>query len=183
MKKLLFFTLACLAMPLCLAQTATGEGLSMTFTSQTEVKFYVYLNGQLQNQKSTGSITLRNLEDKRYHVRIVMDDPFEIATTATIRPSRTKTQYAVLFNPVRERIYVKRGKEEAAEGGWYGEPLADTARDREAELRRLRASDEERADKKRERRLSRKEQAERAESQGTTGKDIKQNKTPIIVED
>ncbi|MDY5968557.1 MAG: hypothetical protein SPJ13_00855 [Bacteroidales bacterium] len=183
MKKLYFFMLACLAMPICFAQKTTGEGLSMTFTSQTEAKFFIYLNGQLQNKKSTGSITLCNLEDKRYHVRIVMDDPFEIAATATIRPNKDKTQYAVLFNPVRERIYVKQGKDKWEEGGWYGEPFADTERNKENELRQLKAKDEEKAAKKRERRQSRKEQVEQAENHGTTGKDVKQNKTPIIVED
>ena len=71
---------------LTIANVAMGQGRSITFTSVTDAKFFVYINGRLQNEKSTGMLTINNLEDKEYHVRIVIDDPFEVAATQRIRP-------------------------------------------------------------------------------------------------
>lgn len=84
-----------------------SQDLQLTFTSATDAKFFVYLNGKLQNEKSTGMVTIKNLEDKDYHVRIVIDDPFEVAVTRTIRPDRKHNEYSVKFNAVRERVYLK----------------------------------------------------------------------------
>ena len=86
---------------------AAAQDLSLTFTSVTDAKFFVYLNGTLQNQRSSGMVTLKNLEDKDYHIRIVIDDPFEVAVTRTIRPDAKRNEYTVKFNAVRERVYLK----------------------------------------------------------------------------
>ena len=83
---------------------------SITFTSVTDAKFFVYLNGRLQNERSTGMITINNLEDKEYHFRIVIDDPFEVATTKRIRPDANGCEYTVRFNAVRERVYLKKSE-------------------------------------------------------------------------
>lgn len=80
----------------------------MTFTSVTDAKFFVYLNGRLQNERSTGMITLNNLEDKEYHVRIVIDDPFEVAATKRIRPDENGCEYSVRFNAVKEKVELKK---------------------------------------------------------------------------
>lgn len=99
-----------LTLVLILASCATlfAQGRSVTFTSVTDAKFFVYLNGKLQNEHSTGMITLRDLEDKEYHVRIVIDDPFEVATTKRIRPDANGSEYTVRFNAVRERVDLKK---------------------------------------------------------------------------
>ena len=151
----------------------------MTFTSQTEARFYLYLNGKLQNEQPSGSVTLRGLGDKAYHVRIVMDDPFEVAATLTLRPGQEAAQYDVEFNPVRERVYVTRAK--AGQQGSEEEqpPSPPTRAAKAAHRHRQRAADSDR----RPRRISRKERAEQQENSGTTGKDVKQTKKPIIVED
>lgn len=91
---------------------AFGQDLSLSFMSQTDAKFFVYLNGKLQNETSSGLVKINNLEDKDYHVRIVVDDPFLVATTTTLRPDVTKNEYTVNFNAVRERVYVKPAKKE-----------------------------------------------------------------------
>ena len=86
---------------------ANAQELSLTFTSITDAKFFVYINGKLQNQESSGMVTVRGLEEKDYHVRIVIDDPFEVAVTRTIKPDAKHSEYTVQFNAVRERVYLK----------------------------------------------------------------------------
>ncbi len=155
--------------------TVSAEGtLSMTFTSETEVKFFIYVNGRLQNSTSTGRLTINGLMDKDYHIRIVMDDPFEISTTRTMRPSKTETEYAIRFNPVREYIYVSRRKERVTQGEWYNNGATTSAYNGDnGSVRRK----EEKKDKQ-----SRKERKEAEAAQGTTGTTIKTTKTPYIEE-
>ena len=98
---------------LMLLSSAWGQSMSLSFTSKTEAKFYVYLNGRLQNEKSKGMITINNLEEKDYHIRIVIDDPYEITYTKTFRPSAKHNNYIVEFNPTRERVTVREAKPEA----------------------------------------------------------------------
>ena len=90
------------------AFAAGAQNLSLTFTSVTDAKFFVYINGTLQNQRSSGMVTVNDLEEKNYHVRIVIDDPFEIAVTRTIKPDAKHNEYTVQFNAVRERVYLKQ---------------------------------------------------------------------------
>ena len=104
MKKLILIA-ACI---LSLAGSLFAQGRTLTFTSVTDAKFFVYLNGRLQNERSTGMVTLRGLEDKEYHVRIVIDDPYEVAATKRIRPDADGSEYTVRFNAVRERVYLKK---------------------------------------------------------------------------
>lgn len=87
--------------------TVWAQNQTLTFTSITDAKFFVYLNGKLQNERSSGMVTLKNLEDKEYHIRIVIDDPFEVAVTRTIKPDPKHREYTVQFNAVRERVYLK----------------------------------------------------------------------------
>lgn len=97
-----------LALLLCLSGFAAGaQNLSLTFTSVTDAKFFVYLNGALQNERSSGMVTVSGLEEKDYHFRIVIDDPFEVAVTRTIKPDPKHSEYTVQFNAVRERVYLK----------------------------------------------------------------------------
>ena len=108
---------------LTIANVAMGQGRSLTFTSITDAKFFVYINGRLQNEKSTGMLTINNLEDKEYHVRIVIDDPFEVAATQRIRPEEKGSEYTVRFNAVRERVYIKKSdsrKTRRDESSWIG---------------------------------------------------------------
>ncbi len=100
---------------LLLAATVCGQSLSLTFTSKTDARFFVYLNGRLQNEKSKGMLTINGLEDKDYHVRIVIDDPYEVSHTQTFRPSTKHNSYTVEFSPVRERVTVREAKAEASE--------------------------------------------------------------------
>ncbi len=154
--------------------TVSSQGtLSMTFTSETEVKFYIYINGHLQNATSTGRITINGLMDKDYHIRIVMDDPFEISTTRTMRPSKTETEYAVRFNPVKEYIYVNRRKERVTQGEWYNTGATTSAYSNTGVTRS--------PNEKSERKL-RKERKEAEEAQGSTGKNIMTTKTPYLEE-
>ena len=90
-----------------MAMTATAQDLSLTFTSVTDAKFFVYVNGHLYNERSSGMVTVNDLEDKDYHIRIVIDDPFEVAVTRTIKPDPKHSEYTVQFNAVRERVYLK----------------------------------------------------------------------------
>lgn len=90
-----------------MAMTATAQDLSLTFTSVTDAKFFVYVNGHLYNERSSGMVTVNGLEDKDYHIRIVIDDPFEVAVTRTIKPDPKHNEYTVQFNAVRERVYLK----------------------------------------------------------------------------
>ncbi|MBR3829156.1 MAG: hypothetical protein IKJ40_07690 [Bacteroidales bacterium] len=90
-----------------MAMTATAQDLSLTFTSVTDAKFFVYVNGHLYNERSSGMVTVNGLEDKDYHIRIVIDDPFEVAVTRTIKPDPKHSEYTVQFNAVRERVYLK----------------------------------------------------------------------------
>ena len=94
-----------------------AQGLKLTFTSVTDAKFFVYLNGKLQNEKSSGMVTINNLEDKDYHIRIVIDDPYEVTVTRTIRPDRKNSEYTVRFNAVRERVYLKPAGNSSREDG------------------------------------------------------------------
>lgn len=97
---------------LALASVAAGQNLKLSFMSQSGARFYVYLNGKLQNQSSVGNITLQHLEDKEYHVRIEIDDPYQMVCTRRMRPSEQNYEYTVNFNAVRERIYLKPLKKE-----------------------------------------------------------------------
>lgn len=90
-----------------IGMTATAQDLSLTFTSVTDAKFFVYVNGHLYNERSSGMVTVNGLEDKDYHIRIVIDDPFEVAVTRTIKPDPKHNEYTVQFNAVRERVYLK----------------------------------------------------------------------------
>lgn len=90
-----------------MGMTATAQDLSLTFTSVTDAKFFVYVNGHLYNERSSGMVTVNDLEDKEYHIRIVIDDPFEVAVTRTIKPDPKHNEYTVQFNAVRERVYLK----------------------------------------------------------------------------
>lgn len=92
------------------ATAIKAQDMSLTFTSVTDAKFYVYLNGVLQNQKSSGMVTLKGLEEKEYHVRIVVDDPFMVATTRKIKPDKKHSEYTVRFNAVKERVDLKLAK-------------------------------------------------------------------------
>lgn len=155
---------------------ATQSGLSLTFTSETEVKFFIYVNGQLQNKKSTGRLTINGLEDKPYHIRIVMDDPFEIVTTRTMRPSKTASEYSVCFNPIRERIYVTRSHESANDNDEYYAGAASTGSRTYSKTANTTTA-------KKTKHLSRKKQAEAASQQGTTGKEVKTAKQPYLEEE
>lgn len=99
-----------LALALAISHSIQAQDLKLTFTSVTDAKFFVYVNGHLQNERSSGMVTVRGLEDKEYHVRIVIDDPFEVATTRSIRPDPKRSDYTVQFNAVRERVYLKAAK-------------------------------------------------------------------------
>ena len=92
---------------------AFGQSLSLTFTSATEARFYVYLNGILQNERGRQEVTINGLRSRKYHIRIVMDDPYQVAITKSIKPSERNSKYSVRFNPVRERIIVRRYKDTA----------------------------------------------------------------------
>ncbi len=104
------------------AQTHT-----LTFTSITDAKFFVYVNGKLQNQKSSGMVTVGGLEEKKYHIRIVIDDPFEVAVTSTIKPDGKHNEYTVQFNAVRERVYLKPAKEQTERRIWEDDEEAEAA--------------------------------------------------------
>ena len=97
---------------LLLACVGWGQNLRLSFFSESGARFYVYLNGILQNETSVGNITLEHLEDKEYHVRIEIDDPYQMVCTQRLHPSETKYEYTVNFNAVRERIYVKPARAE-----------------------------------------------------------------------
>lgn len=108
--------------------TAAAQERSLTFTSVTDAKYYVYLNGTLQNEKSSGMVTINGLEEKEYHVRIVLDDPFVVAVTRKIKPDKKHNEYSVEFNAVKERIYLKPRKAERNEVEWQPEaPAAESA--------------------------------------------------------
>lgn len=151
-------------------QKADGQ---LTFFSDNEVRFFIYLNGKLQNENSTGRITLNGLEDKPYHVRIVMDDPFEVAATRTMRPGKASEEYIVSFNPVKERIFISRHNVNDSERNVSS---SRTDRDRSFTMHRKEKGNKEK-------RLSRREQAEAAAAKASTGKDIKSAKTPYIEEE
>lgn len=98
---------------------AMGQNLKLSFMSESGARFFVYLNGKLQNENSVGHITIDNLENKEYHVRIEIDDPYQMVCTQSLRPSETKYEYSVNFNAVRERIYIKPVKEAKQERDEY----------------------------------------------------------------
>ena len=98
-----------------MALPALAQERSLSFTSVNSARFFVYLNGRLQNEKSVGSITLKGLEDKEYHVRIVIDDPYVVATTKKMRPAPGNYEWTVDINAVRERVYLREAKEEKPE--------------------------------------------------------------------
>ncbi len=152
-------------------QKADGQ---LTFFSNNEVRFFLYLNGKLQNDESTGRITLTDLEDKPYHIRIVMDDPFEVATTRTMRPGKAPEEYIVDFNPVQERIHISRHKTESTRDA--ATAFSSGSRDRS---RPDRNKDKEIKEKH----LSKKAQAEAKAAKASTGKDIKFTKTPFLEEE
>lgn len=92
-----------------------AQHLTLSFASSTDTKFYFFLNGKLQNDHSTGMLTMNNLEAKDYHIRIVADDPFQVAYTKTMKPSEKHNSYIVEFNPVKEKIFVREAKEQYKE--------------------------------------------------------------------
>lgn len=112
---------------LAIALTTWAQSHSLTFTSITDAKFFVYVNGKLQNQKSSGMVTVGGLEEKKYHIRIVIDDPFEVAVTSTIKPDGKHNEYTVQFNAVRERVYLKPAKEQTERRIWQDDEEAETA--------------------------------------------------------
>ena len=117
------FTLLTLLMLLVLS--AGAQTHTLTFTSITDAKFFVYVNGKLQNQKSSGMVTVGGLEEKKYHIRIVIDDPFEVAVTSTIKPDGKHNEYTVQFNAVRERVYLKPAKEQTERRIWQDDEEAE----------------------------------------------------------
>lgn len=143
-----------------------GQSLSLEYTSLSEARFFFYLNGKLLNEKSVGHIVIPNLEDAKYHLRIVVDDPYSVALTKTFRPKEGKNQYDLLFNPVRERILVSRSKLESVET--MAESHEETQSFDRPEGRRLENS-KAKAPKLR-------VHKEESEPTGTTGKEIKTNK-------
>ena len=114
---------------LTLSLSASGQSLSLTFRSITDAKFFVYLNGRLQNEKSSGMVTIGGLEEKDYHIRIVIDDPYAVAVTKRIKPSPKQSEYTVQFNPVRERVYVQLYKNDNKPVYWNDEPQTEVTYD------------------------------------------------------
>ena len=107
--------------------TLQAQNASLSFVSSSDAKFYVYLNGVLQNSKSSGLVTINNLEEKDYHVRVVIDDPFEIATIQTIRPDKKHSEYSVTFNAVKEKVTVRQVKTKTSEQEWIPEETASNS--------------------------------------------------------
>lgn len=103
-----------------------AQNHTLTFTSVTDAKFFVYLNGVLQNEKSSGMVTLHGLEEKKYHIRIVIDDPFEVAVTSTIKPDGKHNEYTVQFNAVKEKVFLKPAKEQRDAAVWQPEEESET---------------------------------------------------------
>ncbi len=117
-RNILIFLFLSLVFPFSASKILNAQEQTLTFTSISDAKFFVYLNGTLQNEKSSGMVTLHNLEEKEYHVRIVIDDPFEVAVTRRIKPDSKHNEYTVLFNAVRERVYLKPVKAKDNETVW-----------------------------------------------------------------
>lgn len=165
----------------CISPTIWGQNLSLSFFSQTDAKFFVYVNGKLQNSQSSGNVTVNNLENKEYHIRIVIDDPYEVATTQTLRPSPSKSKYLVNFNAVRERVYLTpdRGKNEAEESASTPQPRPNTSASTSSTPQRGAQStrDLDRRESGKSRR------SKEPEPSGTTGKDIRTVKTNIVVDE
>ena len=113
-----FLALMFLLLPLGVANGLRAQEQTLTFMSVTDAKFFVYLNGKLQNERSSGRVVIRGLEEKEYHVRIVIDDPFEVAVTRTLKPDSKHNEYTVQFNAVRERVYLKAAKTSREESLW-----------------------------------------------------------------
>ena len=109
--------------------SAAGQALSLTFRSITDAKFYVYMNGRLQNTKPSGMVTIGGLEDKDYHIRIVIDDPYAVAVTKRIKPNPNQSEYTVQFNPVREIVYIRPYKTDDKPVYWDDEPQSVTTYD------------------------------------------------------
>lgn len=101
---------------------AMCQNLRLSFMSESGARFFVYLNGKLQNESSVGNITIDNLENKEYHVRIEIDDPYQMVCTQNLRPSETQYEYSVNFNAVRERIYIKPVRESRRERAIQEQP-------------------------------------------------------------
>ncbi len=114
MKRLLLLGVLILTKGILMAQS-----LSISFNSQSEARFYFYINGKLYNETPVGSITISGLDDKEYLFRIVVDDPYAVQVIKSLRPSTSGASYNLLFNPVQERIIVtsQRGRQDAATGG------------------------------------------------------------------
>ncbi|MCR4828961.1 MAG: hypothetical protein K5864_05805 [Bacteroidales bacterium] len=97
------------------AVSTVGQNQSLHFISMNDARFFVYVNGKLQNERAAGMYTVNGLEDKEYHIRIVIDDPFTIAVTKTIRPDAKHREWTVEFNAVKERVYLREAKAEKEE--------------------------------------------------------------------
>lgn len=122
MKRILLFASFIISATFCLSQD-----YSITFTSVSDAKFYIYLNGELQNEHPSGMVTLKHLDNKDYHLRLVVDDPFEISLTRTIRPSSKCPEYLVVFNAVKERVYIKPAKKEQETAIWQEDDDSETS--------------------------------------------------------
>lgn len=97
---------------LLLASCSWAQNLKLSFMSESGARFFLYLDGKLQNTSSVGNITLQHLENKPYQVRIEIDDPYQMVCIKQLRPSEQNYEYTVFFNAVRERIYIKPLKKE-----------------------------------------------------------------------
>ncbi len=166
-------------MLLMAAVTSWGQDLSLTFMSQTDAKFFVYLDGRLQNKESKGFITIDSLEYRKYVVRIVIDEPYEVAVTKTIKPTDMNHFYKVNFNVVKERVFLKLAKDDA---DVYAPMVGDNdpAVPADAEVTDE-ADSPNTVHAKPPRRASR--QYDTDKGGGTTGSTIKKEKTTIVVDD
>ena len=158
---------------------AWGQDLSLTFMSQTDAKFFVYLDGRLQNKESKGFLTIDSLEYRKYVVRIVIDEPYEVAVTKTIKPTDMDHFYKVNFNVVKERVFLKLAKDDA---DVYAPMVGDGDPNVPADAEVTDEADSPNAvHSKPPRRSSRQYDTDRGA--GTTGSTIKKEKTTIVVDD
>lgn len=123
---------------MCVTGILNAQNLKLVFMSQCEYKFQVYLDGTLQNETPSGRVECDSLLNKDYHVRIVVDDPYVIAATKTLRPSSTRNEYDVTFNAVRERVYIHPAKTEKQ----GAETWTKAENEQEAELETVPSKDE-----------------------------------------
>ena len=74
------FRLLLIIVSILFSTTLKAQNLSLTFTSVTDAKFFLYVNGVLQNQQSKGMVTVKGLEskemDKTIGSLIALEDKF-----------------------------------------------------------------------------------------------------------